>query len=287
MVKYGGLQETVNKYAGQNITIGMPRLRAIVGGALLAVWLYNIIGLEVEFSIAGGIIASILYDAPYNSREKKRFAKLASEQAIRISYGEQQFMTLVKQCDQFQVMLHSRDSQLRTALTEIERRDSVGAPEARKLIEEQREALMAQKKSMGEAKQLIRSQQKILDKLENQTNSGYDRWEETLSTLERILATQASHSNTTEQHLLEEVTNGNRELQKTVTDLLQQLAMEPRTSHVNVQDSVVMRNGPSEEIQYGQRRKPPNIPTIEAIPISKPQRTTEVEWLKTLPADLT
>jgi hypothetical protein len=258
-----------------------------MGGALLGMWLYNIIGIEVEFSVASGIIASILYDAPYNSREKKKFAKLASEQAIRITYGEQQLMTLVNQCDQFQVMLHSRDSQLRTARAELERRDSVGAPEARKLIEEQRDALKAQKKSMEEAKQLINSQQKILDKLESQTNSGYDRWEETLATLERILATQANHSNTTEQHLLEEVTNGNRELQKTVTDLLQQLAMEPRTSHVNVQDSVVMRNGPSEEIQYGQRRKPPNIPTIEAIPISKPQRTTEVEWLKTLPADLT
>ena len=265
----------------------MPRVRAIIGGALLGMWLYNIIGIEVEFSVAGGIIASILYDAPYNSREKKKFAKLASEQAIRITYGEQQLMTLVNQCDQFQIMLHSRDSQLRTARAELERRDSVGAPEARKLIEEQRDALKAQKKSMGEAKQLINSQQKILDKLESQTNSGYDRWEETLATLERILATQANHSNTTEQHLLEEVTNGNRELQKTVTDLLQQLAMEPRTSHVNVQDSVVMRNYPSEEIQYGKRRKPPNIPTIEAIPISKPQRTTEVEWLKTLPADLT
>ena len=265
----------------------MPRVRAIIGGALLGMWLYNIIGIEIEFSVAGGIIAAILYDAPYNSREKKRFGKLASEQAIRITYGEQQLMTLVNQCDQFQVMLHSRDSQLRTALAELERRDSVGAPEARKLIEEQRDALKAQKKSMEEAKQLINSQQKILDKLESQTNSGYDRWEETLATLERILANQANHSNTTEQHLLEEVTNGNRELQRTVTDLLQQLAMEPRTSHVNVQDSVVMKNAPSEEMQYNQRRKPPNIPTIEAIPIGKPQRTTEVEWLKTLPRDLT
>ena len=127
---------------------------------------------------------------------------------------------------------------------------------------------------MAEAKQLIQSQQQILEKLENQTNSGYNRWEETLATLERILATQAN-SNSTEQHLLEEVTNGNRELQRTVTDLLQQLAMEPRTSHINVQDSVVMRNNSS-----SRRNKisPPDIPTIEAIPIGKPQRTTEVEW---------
>ena len=64
-----------------------------------------------------------------------------------------------------------------------------------------------------------------MEKLENQTNSGYNRWEETLATLERILATQAN-SNSTEQHLLEEVTNGNRELQRTVTDLLQQLGID-------------------------------------------------------------
>jgi len=263
----------------------MPRARAIMGGALLGLWLYNIIGIEIEFSVASGIIASILYDAPHNSREKKKFAKIATEQAIRISYGEQQLMTLVNQCDQLQIMVHSRDSQLRTAMLELERRDTVGAPEARKLIEEQRSALKAQKKSMEDAKQLISSQQKILDKLENQTNSGYDRWEETLATLERILATQANHNNSTEQHLLEEVTNGNRELQRTVTDLLQQLAMEPRTSHVNVQDSVVMRSAPSENVRS--RNKPPKIPTIEAVPIGEPQRTTEVEWLKTLPTDLT
>ena len=261
----------------------MPRARAILVGALLGIWLYNTIGIEIEFSVAGGLIATILYDSPYNSRERKKFARLASEQAICISYGEQQLTTLVNQCDQLQLMLHNRDSQLRTALTELERRDSVGAPEARKLIEEQRDALKAQKKSMEEAKQLIRSQQQILDKLENQANTGYNRWEETLATLERILATQANNNNSTEQHLLEEVTNANRELQRTVSDLLQQLAMEPRTSHINVQDSVVMRNNSS----AGRGNTPPNIPTVEAIPIGKPQRTTEVEWLKTLPEDLT
>ena len=87
------------------------------------------------------------------------------------------------------------------------------------------------------------------------------------------------------QQLLDQVTVGNRELQKTLTDLLQQLAMEPRTSNVNVQDSVVMKSGP--EISHQQSSGKPHIPTIQAIPIGKPQHTTEVEWMKSLPKDLT
>jgi hypothetical protein len=60
--------------------------------------------------------------------------------------------------------------------------------------------------------------------------------------------------------------------------------MEPRTSNVNVQDSVVMKSGP--EINYQQSPSQPDIPTIQAIPIGKPQRTTEVEWIKSLPKNL-
>lgn len=263
----------------------MLRFRAIFGGALLGVWLFNSIGIMVEFSVVSGLIASILYDVPHNSKQRRQLSKIASEQAIKISYGEKQLLAFVNQCDQLQVMVHSRDEQLRTALTELERRDSVGAPEARKLIGSQRKALKVQKKSMEEAQQLIRAQQRMLNKLESQTNAGHDRWEETLATLERMLSNQANHNNSTEQQLLDQVTIGNRELQRTLTDLLQQLAMEPRTSNVNVQDSVVMKSGP--DINYQQSRGQPHIPTIQAIPIGKPQRTTEVEWMKSLPKDLT
>lgn len=254
-------------------------------GALIGVWLFNETGAAIEYAAGGGILATILYDSPYNARERRKYTKIASEQAIRISYGENQLSTLVNQCDQLQMMLNGRDQQLQSALGELERRDSVGAPEARKLIVSQRKALKAQKKSMEEAQQLIRSQQRLLNTLETQTNSGYDRWEETLATLERMLAHQASHNKSTEQQLLDEVTQGNRELQRTLTDLLGQLAMEPRTSQVNVQDSVVMGGG----VAQGGRRAspPPAIPTVEAIPIGQPQRTTELEWLKSLPEDLT
>lgn len=265
--------------------IGMPRIRAILGGALLGAWLFGAVGVVIEFSVASGIVASILYDVPHNSQRRRRLSKIASEQAIRISYGEQQLLTFVTQCEQLNGMVNTRDQQLHTALNELDRRDSVGAPEARKLIESQRRALKAQKKSMEEAQQLIRAQQRMLNKLESQTNSGHERWEETLASLERMLSNQANHNKSTEQQLLDEVTHGNRELQRTLTDLLQQLAMEPRTSNVNVQDSVVIRN--QSEVDQRRTPNPPPIPTIEAIPIGEPQRTTEMEWLKSLPKDLT
>jgi len=263
----------------------MLRLRAIIGGTLLGIWLFNSIPANAEFSVVGGFIAAILYDVPHNSQQRRRLSKIASEQAIKINYGEKQLLAFVNQCDQLQVMVHSRDEQLRTALIELERRDSVGAPEARKLIGSQRKALKVQKKSMEEAQQLIRAQQRMLDKLESQTNAGHDRWEETLATLERMLSNQANHNNSTEQQLLDQVAIGNRELQRTLSDLLQQLAMEPRTSNINVQDSVVVKSGP--EINHQQSPEQPPIPTIQAIPISQPQRTTEVEWMKSLPKDLT
>ncbi len=263
----------------------MPRLRAMMVGALLGVWLFNELGAAVEMAAGGGILATILFDSPYNARERRKYSKLASEQAIRISYGEEQLSSLANQCNQLQIMVHDRDSQLRAALGELERRDSVGAPEARKLIQSQRKALKAQKRSMEEAQQLIRSQQRLLNRLETQTNTGHDRWEETLASLERMLANQAVHDKTTEQQLLDEVTQGNRELQRTLTDLLQQLALEPRTSNVNVQDSVVM--GGRSTRRGGSGLAPPSIPVIEAIPIGQPQRTTELEWLKSLPEDLT
>ena len=256
-----------------------------MGGALLGVWLFNSIGIIAEFSVAAGLIASILYDVPHNSQQRRQLSKIASEQAIKINYGEKQLLAFVNQCDQLQVMVHSRDEQLRTALIELERRDSVGAPEARKLIGSQRKALKVQKKSMEEAQQLIRAQQRMLNKLESQTNAGHDRWEETLATLERMLSNQANHNNSTEQQLLDQVAIGNRELQRTLTDLLQQLAMEPRTSNINVQDSVVVKSG--SEINHQQSRNQTPIPTIQAIPIGQPQRTTEVEWMKSLPKDLT
>jgi len=263
----------------------MPRLRAIVGGALVGIWLFNTVEILFEYSVVSGIIATVLYDAPHSSRERKRLGKIASEQAIQIFYGEKQLISMVSQTEQLQIMVHNKDGQLKRALTELERRDTVGAPEARKLIESQRDALKAQKKSMEEAQQLIRAQQRLLNKLESQTSSGHERWENTLATLERMLSNQASHNKTTEQQLLDEVTHGNRELQKTLTDLLHELAMEPRTSNVNVQDSVVMRNSP--EIIAHSVPTHQSIPTVEAIPIGRPQRTTEVEWLKSLPTDLT
>ena len=282
----------------------MPRLRAVLIGCLAILWMIIEWQVMLEIAICAGVISTLLYDVPHSYRERKRLAGIVDKQEISIILGEHQLSALNNQCNQFQHILNDRDERLQNTILELERRDAVGAPEARKLIDDQKETLATQKKAMGEAQRLIRSQQRLLNKLESQTESGHGRWEETLATLERMLANQAAHSNDSQQQMLEEITDGNRELQRALTDLLQQLAMEPRSSSVNVQDSVVMGSGVTSHVDEAIEQRPSRsrrvprtraprksrIAELKAVPIAQvgePQRTTEEKWLRSLPEDLT
>ncbi len=281
----------------------MPRLRAILIGCLATLWMLVQWQMLFEIAVSAGVVSTLLYDVPHSYRERRRLAKLVDGQQMNLVLGQHQLTAVNNQCNQLQHILKDRDERLQNTILELERRDAVGAPEARKLIDDQKETLTTQKKAMEEAQRLIRSQQRLLNKLESQTESGHGRWEDTLATLERMLANQAAHSNDNQQQMLEEMTDGNRELQRALTDLLQQLAMEPRSSSVNVQDSVVMgreintpvddamRYRPSKSNRVSQTRTPPKppAPELKAFRISQvgePQRTTEEKWLKSLPDDL-
>ena len=281
----------------------MPRLRAILIGCLATLWMLVHWQLLFEIAVSAGVVSTLLYDVPHSYRERRRLAKLVDGQQMNLVLGQHQLTAANNQCNQLQHILKDRDERLQNTILELERRDAVGAPEARKLIDDQKETLTTQKKAMEEAQRLIRSQQRLLNKLESQTESGHGRWEETLATLERMLANQAAHSNDNQQQMLEEMTDGNRELQRALTDLLQQLAMEPRSSSVNVQDSVVMgreintpvddamRYRPSKSNRVSLTRTPPKPPAPELkafriAQVGEPQRTTEEKWLKSLPDDL-
>ena len=145
-------------------------------------------GVLFEIGVFTGIVIVFLYDVPHGSRERRRLAGIVDEQGMELAYSRHQFVALNNQCSQLQTMLSERDDRLQNTILELERRDAVGAPEARQLIDDQKKTLEAQRKAMKEAQSLIHSQQQMLSGLESQTENGHGRWEETLATLERMLA---------------------------------------------------------------------------------------------------
>ena len=63
----------------------------------------------------------------------------------------------------------------------------MGAPEARKLIESQRETLQAQARAMEEAQRLIESQELMLAQFEERTEDVNQRWDEMIYTMQKVL----------------------------------------------------------------------------------------------------
>ena len=78
--------------------------------------------------------------------------------------------------------LRIQEQELSAAVSELERRDSVGAPEARNLIESQRETLQAQARAMEEAQRLIDAQKQMLAQFEERTDDVNERWNEMIYT---------------------------------------------------------------------------------------------------------
>ena len=259
----------------------MPRIRAILIGALVGgFFLFEMLA-SPTLSIGIGITAMLLSDYPWQSSERRRITRHAREQALQLQFSGQQVNALNNRLVQVEATLEDRQTRLQNTLIELERRDTVGAPEAHRLIDDQKETLDAQKQAMEEAQKLIRAQQSMLERLEKQTVDGHGRWEETLASLERMLANQANLSTGAQQHVLEEICEGNRELQRALTRVLSRLAMTPRNSQVHVSDSVVMG-----AVGHDDGRKAPTPPPIPVIDIGEPQRIKTETWLKSLPEDL-
>ena len=259
----------------------MTRIRAILAGALVGGFFLFELWATLPLSIGIGITAMLLADYPWQMSERRRMTRHAHDQTLRLQYSGQQVHALNQRLAQVEASLEDRQARLQNTLIELERRDTVGAPEARRLIDDQKETLDAQKQAMEEAQRLIRAQQSMLVRLEQQTVDGHGRWEETLAALERMLSNQANLSSGAQQHVLEEICEGNRELQRALTQVLSRLAMEPRSSEVHVSDSVVMG-----AVGHDVGQKTPTPPPIPVIDIGLPQRTSTETWLKALPEDL-
>ena len=217
----------------------MSRLVSLLAGLAAGIWL-TIILQEPTVGIIIGTYVVLLFELPRNGAEKRRLRHVINGQYLRLKDAASRIGTL----DQH---LRLRNQELTSAVSELERRDAVGAPEARRLIESQRATLQAQARAMEEAQRLIESQELMLAQFEERTEDVNRRWDEMIHTMQIVLGSQSNEAHQAQQKLADEsgrlteaFAEQSREMQRTMSDLLHRLALEPRTSNVSVTDSVVV-----------------------------------------------
>ena len=256
----------------QKKPIGMSRLVSLLAGLAAGIWL-TIILQEPTVGIIIGTYVVLLFELPRNGAEKRRLRYVINGQYLRLKDAASRIGTL----DQH---LRLRNQELTSAVSELERRDAVGAPEARRLIESQRATLQAQARAMEEAQRLIESQELMLAQFEERTEDVNRRWDEMIHTMQIVLGSQSNEAHQAQQKLADEsgrlteaFAEQSREMQRTMSDLLHRLALEPRTSNVSVTDSVVVSGSddPPASIRIPiiadrpsrkSSRKIPNIPDL-------------------------
>lgn len=266
----------------------MSRLFSAVASLAVGFWLSAIVG-EPVIGVSAGVLTLLLFELPRSGAEKRRLRMIADAQTARLSDANAQISRL-----DHHIRLQSNE--LAVAMGELERRDSVGAPEARKLIDSQRATLKAQARAMKEAQRLISAQERMLAALEERTEDAHTRWEDMVQTMERVVSIQAQQAETAQKRLADEsgrlsdaFAEQSRQMQQTMGQLLHRLALEPRTSNVSVQDSVVMGNAQQAPEQVARvvvgprmsrrTRSPPEVPEVvlSARAISDPDKERWVE----------
>ena len=246
----------------------MSRLVSVLAGLAAGIWL-TIILQEPTVGIIIGTYVMLLFEMPRNGAEKRRLRHVINGQYLRLKDASSRIGKLDHH-------LRIQSKELTSAVTELERRDSVGAPEARRLIESQRATLQAQARAMEEAHRLIESQELMLAQFEERTEDVNRRWDEMIHTMQRVLGSQSNEAHQAQQKLADEsgrlteaFAEQSREMQRTMSDLLHRLALEPRTSNVSVSDSVVVNGGEDSAssvrvpvISERPSRKTPKIPDL-------------------------
>ncbi len=272
----------------------MSKLFSISVSVAAGIWI-STIQAEPIIGLAAGFLILMLFEIPRNSAEKRRLRIISDSQALRLQDANAQINRL-------DYHIQQQSQELKSALTEIERRDSVGAPEARKLIQNQRTTLQAQASAMEEAKKLIESQEKMLKQLEIRTEDARGRWEDMVETMERVLRIQAEQADMAQRRLADEsgrlteaFTDNSMEMQRTMSELLERLALEPRTSNVSVKDSVVMGGSSPPEIKETVsvivgphlNQSPREIPRVPVVKLkARPLPTKGEHWVDAFNEDL-
>ncbi|HIF45701.1 MAG TPA: hypothetical protein EYQ73_02755 [Candidatus Poseidoniales archaeon] len=163
-----------------------------------ATWMtIRIIGGPQDFALGIAVLVAFFSDSVIQSNVRKQLKQRARRLQTELNLASSRI-------NQIGNILNRTDENLRQALVELERRDSIGSPAARKLLSTQKEAIKAQKKAIE--------------------MSG-TRSIETLESLERMIISQGSQT---------------ARMQEVLTAVLEKLALEPRQS-INMRDSVLMQ----------------------------------------------
>ena len=263
----------------------MSRLVSLLAGLAAGIWL-TIILEEATIGIIIGTYVVLLFEMPRNGAETRRLRHVINGQYLRLKDAASRIGKLDHH-------LRVQSQELTSVVSELERRDAVGAPEARRLIESQRATLQAQARAMEEAQRLIESQELMLLQFEERTDDVNRRWDEMIHTMQRVLGSQSNEAHQAQQKLADEsgrlteaFAEQSREMQRTMGDLLHRLALEPRTSTVSVSDSVLV-SGVDETpssiriptIAERPSRKIPKIPDLGLV-VRPKNLENEDDWVE-------
>ncbi|MBI31107.1 MAG: hypothetical protein CMB72_00650 [Euryarchaeota archaeon] len=225
----------------------MPRTIAIIAGFASAyyLWLHWPAPLP---TIITGIIMMILVDAPYNASNHRRYKMLSMSQSRTLGRLTNELRDVRNRFDQLDHFAKGMED-------ELERRDAIGAPEARKLLDEQRRALAIQAGAIKETMTAIDKQSQMLGGIRQSQNYENERWNQIMGMIDLLLDGQARRTENSRERVMEDVRRvnqeameNNRSVQGMLSDLLTDLAKLPRHQTISVADSVLVSNSNKESI---------------------------------------
>jgi hypothetical protein len=239
----------------------MPRSIAIVTGFFSAYYLWRLWPAPAP-TIITGLILMILVDAPYNASNHKRYKKLSIERSNNIEKLSDELRKIRIQFSKLNEFATDMED-------ELQRRDAIGAPEARKLLDEQRRALAIQSGAIKETMNALDKQnemmiqnKELLDGIKQAQGYENERWNQMMSMIDLLMDNQARRTENTRARVMEdarkvnqEVMENSRSVQGMLSDLLSDIARLPRQQTISVADSVMISDTEGEKsIQL------PNLP---------------------------
>ena len=156
-----------------------------------------------EMALATAIVVAFLSESTHHGTELRRVQRNGQHLALQLQEANAQVENL-------QRALTRRHVELNTAIEELQRRDAVGSPAARELLNRQEEAMAAASKAL---------------------EARHERNDVVFDSMERLLNVQ-----------VEQTAN----MQRAMADLLQHLISQPR-GHFTLSDSVLVQEHTSGE----------------------------------------